>query len=96
MSTTQTKLQGLGLSYIKNKNKKNLVVLFICVYLFQKQKINTMKKANFYKAVSGYWIAEFPIKGQSKLRRMPVGNTNKELEEALVRYQKKGYDVCIK
>lgn len=55
-----------------------------------------MKKANFYKAVSGYWIAEFPIKGQRKLRRMPVGNTNKELQEALVRYQKKGYDVCIK
>lgn len=55
-----------------------------------------MKSVNFYKAVSGYWIAEFPIKGERKLRRMAVGQTKDELNKAILRYEKKGYKVYLK
>ena len=58
--------------------------------------IKQMKTVNFYKAVSEYWIAEFPIKGERKLRRMPCGNTDEELKKAILRYEKKGYKVNIK
>ena len=62
----------------------------------KKQHKLKMKTVNFYKAVSGYWMAEFPIKGERKLRRMPCGNTNEELKKAILRYEKKGYKVNIK
>ena len=55
-----------------------------------------MKTVNFYKAISEYWIAEFPIKGERKLRRMPCGNTDEELKKAILRYEKKGYKINIK
>lgn len=55
-----------------------------------------MKTVNFYKAVSGYWIAEFPIKGESKLRRMACGNTEEELKKTILRYAKKGYKINFK
>lgn len=56
----------------------------------------TEKNVNFYKAVSGYWIAEFPIKGERKMRRMACGNTDEELQKAILRYAKKGYKVNVK
>ena len=55
-----------------------------------------MKTVNFYKAVSGYWIAEFPIKGERKLRRVSCGNTNEGLKKATERYEKKGYKINFK
>lgn len=54
-----------------------------------------MKIVNFYQAVTGYWIAEYPIKGERKLRRMPCGNTEEELRKAILRYEKKGYKINI-
>jgi hypothetical protein len=55
-----------------------------------------MKTVNIYRAVSGYWIAEFSVKGESKLRRIACGNTDEELKKAILRYEKKGYKVNIK
>jgi hypothetical protein len=54
-----------------------------------------MKIVTFYQAVTGYWIAEYPIKGERKLRRMPCGNTEEELRKAILRYEKKGYKINI-
>lgn len=54
-----------------------------------------MKTVNFYKAISGYWMAEFSIKGQTKLRKYPCGNTTQDLKNAVLRYEKKGYKVLI-
>ena len=54
-----------------------------------------MKKVRFYKAKSGYWIAEFPIKGESYLRRMTCGTTENDLRKAIIRYEKKGYKIIL-
>ena len=54
-----------------------------------------MKTVLFYKAISGYWYAEFPIKGESKKRIMAVGKTYKDLVAAIKRYEEKGYKTLL-
>ena len=65
------------------------------VLIFVEQKQKTMKHVIFYKATSGYWFAQFPIKGEGKPRRMACGTTDQDLKNAIERYTKKGYSYTI-
>jgi hypothetical protein len=55
-----------------------------------------MKSVTFYKAVSGYWFAQFAIKGERKPRRLSCGTTETDLQKAIERYKSKGYEITIK
>jgi hypothetical protein len=54
-----------------------------------------MKTAIIYHSVSGHWRIRFTVKGQKKMRTMPLGESYGSAEDAAMRYAQKGYYVRI-
>jgi hypothetical protein len=81
-------------NYFVNDLLLHLLVWWCCAYLCG-TKAKDMKHVIFYKATSGYWFAQFPIKGECKPRRMACGTTDQDLQNAIERYTKKGYSYTI-
>jgi hypothetical protein len=52
-----------------------------------------MKYVRFYKAVSGYWFAQFTVRNSNVMRLMPIGRKDEDLQAAIKRYSKKGYTI---